>query len=1120
MKKIVLLVILLIFHITSFTQVNPILFQHLTSDEGLSQGHILCMMQDSEGYIWAGTYFGLNRYNGYTIDVFNADNNNPNSMFIDMASSILEDKRGNIWIGTWGVDIFDKKTETFRHIPANADDGSISHGGISKLAQDENENIWIATQGGGLNKLDYFTEEISYFNSDQTTENALKSDYINDILIDRNQNMWIATEEGGLSKMNLRDESITTFRHDPNNKHSITSNKVSSIFEDKDQNIWIGDSEGYLMLYNPKENNFTSYDFLTQRFKDRKIRIMQIKQDWNGDLLLATNGAGLVIFNYKTGEAIINLHDNKNPKSISSNEAYSLIVDKNNTVFVGTFGRGISKYSLFNRKFETHLIPESNNFDGDINAFTDAAEDINGRLIVGTYYGFLVFDQKTWEYKHYLPGNTYEDNKILTVTVGPDGSIWLGSMSGLHRYDKNFNKIRTYVFDETLKDNSIYTIEFDYQNNLWIGLFSKGLLKISEADWVNTTKPSIVHKLYQIDYNNQKSICGNQNWIIYPHKDSSLWIGNEGGLCRYNYESDDFTRIFTTGLGAIKKIKIDSNGIIWMGTIGNGIFSYDLENNTYKQYDTQNGLCHNFVFGLIIDKNENIWISTENGLSKFNIKSEKFRNFDERDGLPVNRFDDASDSELANGHIYMGTNNGFIIFDPESIINDSSETKVVLTELKINNTALNSYESFINDTLVNIPIGQISTIEFNPSQRDFSFEFAALHYVAPHKIQYAYMLEGYDSDWIYTESDNRIARYTNLDGGNYTFMVKSTNADGKWTDESLIIPVVIHPPFYRTIWFLLIILMLILFLVLIIFRLRITREIRQKKVLEKKVKKRTIELSDKNALLKKTADDLTELNKLLKERQYQIEHQAKEITVQRDELKQINNTKDKLFSIIAHDLKNPFNVILGYTDLLITNFKEWDDKQNLEIMSYIKDSSSSTYILLENLLSWSRSQRGTMDFNPERMNISLSINMVLREVVPFARKKGVEVVNLLSNGLLTISADPNMLTLIYRNLLMNAIKFSNPGNKVFIDAEDHGNDFVRFSISDKGVGMEKDKIETLINPDISSSTRGTDGESGTGLGLMLCIEFVTLHKGKIWVESKVNEGSTFFFTIPKQIQEI
>ena len=1118
-KWILLQVFILTFCLQSQSQNNPIQFEQLTPGDGLSQGHILCMIQDSEGYIWAGTFYGLNRYNGYNFDVFYANKKDTNSMLIDMASSLCEDSDGNIWVGTWGISIFNKKTEKFRNFLPQESGGTVSYGGISAFAEDARKNMWIGTTGGGLDKYDYQTKKINrYFRADTTKIGALKSDYVNGLLIDRNQRLWIATEDG-LSRMNLDDESITTYRYDSKDPHSIPSDQVSCVFEDKEGNIWTGDAEGNLNLYNPVRDNFTSFSFLQEKYNYRNIRITKIAQDWQGNLLVATNGAGLIIFNNKTGETSVNQYNSNNPNSIASNEISSLLVDKNNTVFVGTFGRGISKFSHFNRKFETHYIPGAVHYNGDINSFTDAAEDKSGNLIVGTYYGFVVFNQKTWEFKHYLPGDSYEDNKILTVTIGPDESIWFGTMRRLHRYDKHFHKIRSYLFDENLKDHSIYTIKFDYENNLWIGLFTKALLKITESVWRDTTREKLDFKTYLTDENNPGTISGNQVWIIYPARDSSLWFGTNRGVCYYNYKSDDFTRVFDTGLGAVKKIKMDSKGILWMGTIGNGIYSYNLKTNTYHQYTTKDGLCHNFVYGLIIDKHDNLWISTESGLSRFNQDSETFRNFDERDGLPDNHFDDASDSKLSNGRLYFGTNHGFIIFNPDNIVEDTSETKVVLTGLKINNRTFKYYRHAEKDSLIDIPVGQISDIELTPNQRDFSLEFAALHYVAPHKIKYAYKLEGYDNAWIYTDAANRIARYTNLDGGNYTFQVRSTNADGRWTNKPLTISIKVIPPFYKTILFRFLVLAFIIFLTFLAFRWRIALEISQKKVLTRKVDERTSEITSKNEQLKKTADDLTQLNEILKERQHEIETKTEEIASQRDELEKINATKDKLFAIIAHDLKNPFNVILGYTDVLVHNFDQWTDSQKLEMLNVVKDSSANAYNLLENLLNWSRSQRNTLGFEPEVADVNGCIRMMMQEVVSFATKKGVILENKFNGSNLTVYADINMLMLICRNLLMNAIKFSNTGNTVSIDATGIEKNFVRFSISDQGIGMKKEKIETLFNPEKNVSTKGTQGEAGTGLGLVLCKDFVTRLNGEIWVESRVNIGTTFYFTVPQPNQK-
>lgn len=1102
--------ILLLFVYISLTcsQDRPVLFEPLTAENGLSQGHVTCMIQDSEGFIWAGTYVGLNRYNGYNFDVFYADKDKPGTLFINAVYSLFEDRDGNIWCGTWGIDIFDKKTETFRHIPALSGDNTISAGEVSAITQDKNGYMWLATKGGGLNKYVPETGRITYFMANGSKGNALQSNYINDLVVD-DQTLWIATTDGGLSRMNLTDESITTLRHNINDPFSIPSDKIECLFRDKQGNLWLGDEYGNLGQIDQKKNQFTRFYYRPKTLISDKAKLMQITQDRDGNLLLITNGSGLFIYNFSTGVSKVYLHNSSDPKTILFNENSSILVDRTNTVFVGSYGRGISRYSPFTGKFNVVTIPQQTALNDVINAFTDGIEDFSGHLIVGTYEGFLVFEKETWKYKHYRPGSVYEDNKILTLKLGPDSTIWMSSMKSLHRFDKNFRKINSYVFDKSLKDHSIYSIEFDKENNLWVALFTKGLLKIPEKEWRNRQKKDLVYKLYLRDENDSNSISGNQQWVILLDQKNNLWIGGVGGLDQYNFEKDNFSHIYYPG--SVKTIAFDSMGKMWLGTIGEGLFSLNFNTHEKKRYTVNYDSSHSFIYGIIIDLQDNMWITTETGLSKFNIASEKFRNYDERDGLPSNHFDDKSESMLSDGRIYMGTNNGFILFRPEDIQDDTSQVRVVLTSLNIDNENIEFYMSRKGDS---IPVNQISRIDFKSDQRDIILEFAALHFAAPHKIQYQYKLEGYDKNWIYTTSYNRRARYTNLDGGEYTFLVKATNSDGKWMTDPLIIQIKVHPPFHKTLLFRFLIALTALLLIFIFVRLRILREIRQKELLSEMVDERTSEISNKNSLLEKNADDLRESNSLLEERQQFILEQSEELTAQRDELAQINATKDKLFSVIAHDLKNPFNVIIGYCDLLVERNKDWDTEKRLYFLTLLKETSESAYTLLENLLQWSRSQTGMMQFNPVAKRANEMVDMVLPDVEGFAQKKEIRIIDKTKHVKTIIQADVIMLTTILRNLITNAIKFSEKEQTITIDATPDNVGYVKFIVRDEGVGMSPEVLQSLFQVTKNRSGIGTGGEKGTGIGLLLCKDFVEHHKGKIWAESEPGKGTTFYFTIP------
>lgn len=1112
MKYIFLLLATILGFAKVYSQQNTAFFQKLTANNGLSQGHVLCMIQDREGYIWAGTYFGLNRYNGYNFDTFYSDPKNPNSITIDVVYSLFEDSKGKIWAGTWGIDIFDPETESIiKHIPAEKGPNSISTGEVSCMAEDQNGIMWLGTRIGGLNKYNPKTEQITWIRADTSKLNALQSNQINDIQLDKNGFLWIATDGGGLSKLNIADDQIQTYKHKKCDHTGIPSNKITCIFEDSKGDLWFGDNFGVLFRYNEQNDQFTRVFCCKEDGKHKKVRIMQIAQDMDGNLLLATNGMGLIKFNPETEKTNVYLHESYNNESIVSNENWSVLVSKTNTVFVGSYGRGMSVYSPYNNKFDVFKLSRSEMEGKEANAFTDAIEDKKGHLITGTYNGFLVFDQNTWEYEHYLPGTTYEENKILTLTQGPDGDIWLTSPRCLYRYDQNFKKLGSFVFDSTLKDHEIFALAFDHYDNLWVGLFIKGLLKISKQQWQDKSKKVLDYKIYLKDDANPKSISSNQHWTFFIDSDSSFYIGGLGGLDKYNYETDDFTRIYYPG--TIKSIDKDSQGRFWLGTIGNGLYCYDTKTSESIKYTKQNGLKHGFIYSTIADSFNNIWITSEAGLTRLNIPTGKFRNYDQRDGLPDYHFDDKSESKLSGGRLYMGTNNGFVIFRPELISEDSSAANVVLSSLYIDNQKVLKYTNKRSNSTQSIPVSKIKTIDLESDQRDIEFRFAAMHYAAPHKILYSYKLEGYDKKWIDTDAYKREAKYTNLEGGKYTFILKASNSNGIWNSDPLVINLIVHPPFYDTLAFKIFGIVLAFAVIYLYFKLRLIGEQRQNLKLSQKVKERTIEISEKNQQLHEIAEDLKQTNSQLQENQDRIEQQRKELLVQRDELALSNATKDKLFSVIAHDLKAPFNVILGFNQLLIDRFKEWSPEKQLQTLQLLKESSTNAYTLLENLLQWSKSQSGSIRFYPQKVRVNEIINNALEELVFFANRKDLKLVNLAENNNVLFEADLNMFNTIMRNLILNSIKYSFRGKVIEINAVSDGSKLL-FSVKDEGMGMSLEKSELLFNPGAGNSKPGTEGEKGSGIGLILCKDFVSYHKGKIWVESIENKGCTVFFTIP------
>jgi signal transduction histidine kinase len=380
-------------------------------------------------------------------------------------------------------------------------------------------------------------------------------------------------------------------------------------------------------------------------------------------------------------------------------------------------------------------------------------------------------------------------------------------------------------------------------------------------------------------------------------------------------------------------------------------------------------------------------------------------------------------------------------------------------------------------------------------------------------------MEGFEKDWNYTNASRRYVTYTNLNPGKYTFRVKASNNDNVWNDKGVSLRIIILPPWWNTLWFKLISVSAVIFLFVAYFLLRVRNLKNQKALLEQSVTLKTAELQEKNNALIIQAEKLNNSNLLLEEHQKQIEEQSKELLVQKeellkmnDELHELNASKDKFFSIIAHDLKNPFNIIIGLSSLLKEEERSGDPATVRESVSVINSSAVQTYRLLENLLDWANSQRGKISFNPESINLSKIIEEEFNMLYDIAKDKNIVLRSYVDNSY-AIEADRNMVKTILRNLISNAIKFTHRSGNVEVRAAIRDNN-AEITISDNGIGMSEETMAKLFRIDANLTTLGTENEKGTGLGLFLCKEFVEKHGGTISVESKPGNGSVFRFVLP------
>jgi signal transduction histidine kinase/ligand-binding sensor domain-containing protein len=1127
----------------SFGQSNQIEFDHYTTNDGLSNGYVSSILQDSKGFIWLGTNNGLNRFDGISFKTYYSDLKDSTSIPGSGATSLVEDSLGNIWVMTTnGLCVYDRKKDHFSRKTIRVNGVKLNYLFIDACFIDSKGYLWVAAANNGVFRVKLYNNPgISNSIIDAEMHTLVEDDvdkiYKNSVytfIEDKDSIIWVASESNTLFYFdNQRNEFISQPINHP--EAYKFSNKRKELLKDSDGDFFISIEDNGLLVWDRKKNNFSLLKPNGTDTGPKGNVLFALAEDKNGLIWIGDrNSEGVSIFNKKTGKFTYCQSEELNPYSLNTNKINCIYQDKTGSMWVGAIV-GVNKYSpgksKFSRYFSNPSLPDKLSFN-NVLCF---AESKTGDIWIGTDGGGLnKLDRKTGKFSNYKDDpsnrNSLSSNAVISVYEDHEGTLWMGTYhGGLARMkDGRFN---AYLPDPSntnaISDRNIWYVFEDSKNNLWAATLSSGL------ELFDRKTNRFYH--FTTKVGDSTSLCNNSILELYEDSKQNLYITGNQGVSIIDLKATNFSKTPPTikfrnllhvenrnslSSNDIHCVKEDNEGNIWFGTIGSGIDKLDLATGKFTNYTTKDGLPGNSVTSILVDDVNNLWLATDNGLAKFNPKTKEVIVFDHKDGLQ-NKILKSWAIKTRDGEMFFGGPDGFNSFYPERIKYNQNQNKppVIITGLKIFNKPVKIDEQFNNKVLLANDISETRELVLTYRENYFTFEFIALDYTTPEKNNYAYLMEGFDKEWV-QNGIKREANYTNLDPGEYTFRIKASNNDGVWNEEGTSIKVVILPPWWGTWWFRLIVGFAVIFVLAYIYYSRVQHFKNQKILLEELVAKKTSELQQMNTLLVKQAKELNQTNSLLEERQEQIEEQREELLAQKEalvkmnsELHDLNATKDKFFSIIAHDIKNPFNAILGFTELLEENFKEWTDEMKLEIINLVHKSSRNLYQLLENLLQWSRSQRGIIEFNPERIDLKDTFHSVVELMKSTAETKNIELGFTLPENGLAVHADRQMLDTIMRNLISNALKFTNTGGKVHCIAEINDG-YANIKVTDNGVGMRSDIKDKLFRIDSNYTTYGTKNEMGTGLGLILVKEFVEKHGGKIGVESEVGRGSEFHFTLP------
>ncbi|MCC5945094.1 MAG: SpoIIE family protein phosphatase [Bernardetiaceae bacterium] len=785
----------------------------------MSQNTPTVLFQDSRKFFWIGTQDGLNLYDGVTFTHFKKQPYNANSISDNLILCLFEDHRGLLWIGTeGGLNSYDRIENRFmRYVYEAGKPGSISSNVIHDIYQDSERRLWIATDNG-LNLLDNNNGVFSHFSQDTPAGNNIFK-----IVESPKGELLLATNDGIIEF----DRSNQSFIH-----KAFSKRKIRAIVFDKKGNMWAAGPDGFF-----KRNTQGIYTIVNQY---RAINDLLI--DKNGIIWIATVGQGVQLYNPEKDRNALQTYRNSpsDPYSLSGNDVIELFEDDAGIIWIGTNGYGINKYDPKKIKFNVYNQAKNKFADPVIRS---VYQDHFGILWVGTMEGISRMNRQTGEVYNHL--SNIASSCFLEDTTAKQ--IWMGTRnSGLYLLsNKNPNAPIEILTSYRANTNDINSLQSDHvriifkskNGTLWIGTDKGGL-----AQFRPETND---FKSYTYDPNNPESLSNNRIRGIYEDNEGILWISTYGGgLNRFDPKTETF-KAYKNDVNNPKSISTDrvypvyqsDPQSIWVLTYGGGINKFNPQNEEFVHYTEEDGLPNNVVYDVLADDSGHLWLSTNRGLSRFNIKEKTFQNYTIDDGLQSNEFNAGAAFRNTEGELFFGGINGLNYFFPDSIRTNPYKAPIVFTNFYLFNRKVEIGDS---TGVLQRHINESRILSLSHKQNSISIEFAALHYSSPEHNKYAYMLEGFETEWNYL--NRGFAKYTNLDPGTYTFKAKGTNSDGRWNETPIIIEITITPPFYKEPWFVLTVVVSVIALFLLFYWLRVLSVERDKRLLEAKVQERTIEL--------------------------------------------------------------------------------------------------------------------------------------------------------------------------------------------------------------------------------------------------------------------------------------
>ncbi len=1076
-----------------FGQLSHYTMTNITTSDGLADNNIHCILQDSFGFMWFGSEEGLHRYDGYSIEVFRNDPNNPNTITANIVRALYEDAFGRLWIATdgGGISLFDLKTELFIDLKNNPD-YKLTSDEVFCFATSSDNYLWVGTKNG-LNRI------------------AISSDNEKPI------------------------EGVTHYSHDPEDPNSLIYPHIYSVLEDSYGTLWVGTTEGGLGRLDAGSDKFTNY------YPEEKIgaissrAIMSIYEDSKGELWFGTWAHGLNYYDRANDAFITFSHNPKDSTSISHNNVYALCEDNDGFLWVGTYDGGINQLvrgeSVSSYKFKRFKERESALKSLFKNKVKVIYPDNQGNIWAGTLGGGVIeISKKRDNFVHIINEQAARrrsnTNRINQIVLSDAEELMMATQSGLFQMNvlENGRFDYTEILADSTKSPNLYkqNITAVYKNangHLWVGTEDNGLMQIVlDGEELSAFRQYTLYKpaphkisgnsiqdifewnghLWVITNNGINIFDNNRQQFVYEKQDGTplfpvnerfishyideqnrLWAGTEfeglycfsidgdlsGGTVLYHFNED--SKNMPLADRQVLVIDDAGGGDVWVGT-AKGLHRINPEKGTNVVYKEKDGLPSSAVSQIYQANNNTLWLGTLQGLARFSTESGVITPYYMPGGFLNNYFTPGKTVMLSNGLVAMPTYNGIWAFYPDSVHRNPYNAKPVIRKISLSGKEIQPNIEVNNRIILEQATALTKEIRLRHNENVVQIEFAALSFYEQNKNSYMYKLEGLEDEWSVTNADHRSVIYSNLSPNTYTFMLKAANNDGEWNQEATELKIVISPPFYKR-WY-----AYLMYFIVLVAGFVFAQRLIVLRVKERERLKRQTMAREKEALL----------------------HQM----------------KIRFFTNISHEFRTPLTLINGPLQEMLDHDTTLSGATRSQL-NLMKNNTDRLLRLINQLMDFRKVTQGNMHLSIRQRNISSFIRRIAESFQGIADQKQIHFDCHIDTKPLMVWFDSEKLETIIFNLLSNAFKYTPSGGHIKIELKLKKNKQLQLLVSDTGSGVpDKDK-EKIFERFFQSEQNQSINGAGTGVGLSLVKELVDMHKGSIKVEDNEPNGAIFIIDL-------